>query len=403
MLMQSSQVQPRKSFRRYGAWIALAALLLAAFGIGAYLVWMSSSKRDSIYVTAKISRGSIVRSISATGTVNPQLTIIVGSYVSGVIQDLSSDYNTRVKKGQVCATIDPRPYRTAVDQASAELGTAKAQLVKDRAALSYADATYRRDLTLVKNGFITRDLADGAQSALDQAKAAVEVDKAAILQREASLKAANINLEYTRIASPVDGTVVSRNVTIGQTVAASFQTPTLFLIATDLTRMQVDANVSESDVGDLKVGSSAQFTVEAFPKRMFEGTVTQIRQAPQTVQNVVTYDVIVTVANNDLVLMPGMTATTRIIIEQREGALRIPDQALRFSPAGGAAKAVRGSGHFVWMLRDGRPYAVMVNVGLDDDSYTECTGGDLKDGDMVVIGEQRAGDAKSTAPVRFGI
>lgn len=403
MLMPSHSSRNPAATRRRVAWILLAGLLLAASAIGFYWLQVSSSQANPGYVTANISRGPIARSVSATGTVNPQLTIIVGSYVSGVIRDLSCDYNTRVTKGQVCATIDPRPYQTAVDQAAAELGTAKAQLVKDQAALVYADATYRRDLALLKSGFITRDLADGAQSALDQAKAAVELDRAAIRQRDASLKAANVNLEYTRIASPVDGTVVSRNVTIGQTVAASFQTPTLFLIATDLTRMQVDTNVSESDVGGLAVGDPAQFTVEAFPGRVFAGTVTQIRQAPQTVQNVVTYDVIVTVANNDLALMPGMTATTRIIIEQRQDALRIPDQALRFSPTGAAAAPAKGNGRVVWMLRDGRPYAVTVDVGLDDDTYTECKGGNLKEGDAVIVGEQRAADAKNATPVRFGI
>jgi HlyD family secretion protein len=340
--------------------------------------------------------------VSATGTVNPQLTIIVGSYVSGVIQNIGCDFNTRVKKGQVCATIDPRPYQTLVDQAAAELGTARAQLTRDQAAHAYADATYRRDAALLKRGFITQDAADGARSALDQANAALVLDRAAIRQKQAALDTANVNLEYTRIVSPVDGTVVARNVTIGQTVAASFQTPTLFLIATDLTQMQVDTNVSEGDVAGLKIGDPAQFTVEAFANRVFDGTVTQIRQAPQTVQNVVTYDVIVSAPNNDLALMPGMTATTRIITEQRTDVLRLPDQALRFSPMRAVSRP-EGAAHVVWILRNGQPRAVAVDVGLDDDTYTECRGGNLKAGDAVIVGEQRDEDVKNAPPVRFGI
>lgn len=390
------------SLKRRVAW-ALLVVLPAAIAAGVYWVRVSSAGRGPSYVTTRISHGEIARSVSATGTVNPQLTIIVGSYVSGVIRDLSCDFNTRVRKGQVCATIDPRPYQTVVDQAQAELGTAQAQLLKDRAALAYAEANYRRESALAASGYASRDLIDSTRNALDQAKAALVLDQAGIRQKQASLKAAAINLEYTRIVSPVDGTVVSRNVTIGQTVAASFQTPTLFLIATDLTRMQVDTSVNESDVGGLKVGDVANFTVEAFPKRVFIGAVTQVRQAPQTVQNVVTYDVIVTVANDDLALVPGMTATTRIVTERRENALRIPDQALRFSPAGEATAAGEGAKRTVWVLREGRVRPVLVSTGLDDDTYAECTSGEIRDGDEVVVGEQRAGETKASPQVRFGI
>ena len=212
----------------------------------------------------------------------------------------------------------------------------------------------------------------------DQALAQITFDEATIQQRQAMLDAAQVNLDYTNIMSPVDGTVVSRNVTMGQTVAASFQTPTLFLIATDLTKMQVDANVSESDIGGIKEGNKATFTVDAYSKRLFEGTVTQVRQSPQTVQNVVTYDVVVSVDNSDLALKPGLTAATRIIIDQRDDVLRVPNQTLRYIPAG---TAIRESDQArVWVLRGGKPVAVQVTTGLDDDNFTEIVKGELKRG-----------------------
>jgi HlyD family secretion protein len=205
--------------------------------------------------------------VTATGTVNPELTIIVGSYVSGVIQQLYCDYNTQVKAGQVCAKIDPRPYQTIVDQDKANLAVAKAQLEKDKANLTYTKLNYERNRYLAERRAVSQDTADVAKNTYDQAQAQIGLDEATIAQRQAELEAAEVNLGYTNIISPVDGTVVSRNVTMGQTVAASFQTPTLFLIASDLTRMEVDTNVSESDIGGIREGSKASFTVDAFPSR----------------------------------------------------------------------------------------------------------------------------------------
>ncbi|WP_442808928.1 efflux RND transporter periplasmic adaptor subunit [Trinickia soli] len=349
------------------------------------------------YVTQKVDRGDIVHSIIATGTVNPVLTIIVGTYVSGVIQQQYCDFNTRVSKGQLCAKIDPRPYQTLVDQARAELDNARAQLGKDRAALVYAKSAFERSTTLLQHGIMSQDAADNARSAYDQARAQVAVDAAAIEQRSAALRTAEVNLGYTNIVSPVDGTVVSRNVTIGQTVAASFQTPTLFLIAADLTQMQVDTNVSESDIGDLHENTEATFTVEAFPKRQFAGRVMQVRQAPQTVQNVVTYDVVISARNADLSLKPGMTATARIVIETRRRVLRVPDQALRFNPSGLPAQPQVAAGSArVWVERNDHLVAVTVTTGLDDDSYSEITSGDVREGDAVVIAETTA-SARATS------
>jgi HlyD family secretion protein len=345
--------------------------------------------------------------VTATGTVNPVLTVTVGSYVSGVIRDQYCDFNTRVRVGQLCAKIDPRPYQAVVNQDRANLANAKAQLLKDQANLTYDRISYDRDEGLVKRGIVSQDTVDSAKSALDQALAQIKVDKAVIEQDTAALESALVNLGYTSIISPVNGTVVSRNVTIGQTVAASFQTPTLFLIATDLTQMEVDTNVSESDVGGLHEGDKATFVVEAYPNRTFGGKVLQFRQAPQTVQNVVTYDVVIGVANDAHLLEPGMTATARIVIEQRSDVLRVPDQAPRFTPTGlRPASSAPVPGHAeVWLLRDGHPSRVTIKPGLDDDSYVEVIEGDLHAGDQVIVSEQRTRGAAPGAsqPRLFGL
>lgn len=375
-------------------WVIGGLLSLAALAAVAVVWWLSSTGGTVQYTTAPVTRGAITRAVTATGTVNPVLTIIVGTYVSGVIQELSCDYNTQVKRGQVCAKIDPRPYQTVVDQNKANLNAAKAELDKDKASLAYAELFYERMAGLSKTNAVSKDSLDNARNLLDQARAQVGVDEAVIAQRAAQLATAQVNLDYTNIVSPVDGTVVSRNVTMGQTVAASFQTPTLFLIATDLTKMQVDTNVSESDIGEVKEGNKALFTVDAYPKRTFEGTVTQVRQSPQTVQNVVTYDVVVSVDNPDLALKPGMTAANRVISDQRTGVLRVPSQALRFTPAGTAGKSEQPR---IWALRDGKPLAVPVTVGLDDDSFVEIVKADLKPDDRIIVSEQRDA-AKSSVP-----
>lgn len=363
---------------------------------------------DIRYITAPVTRGSVVRTVTASGTVNPVVTVQVGTYVSGVIQRIACDYNTEVTKGQLCAKIDPRPYETVVDQDRANLATAKAQLEKDQTNLHYAEITYQRNLDLGRRGIVSQDTVDASKSTADQAKAQVDLDRTTIEQRQAELSAAQINLEYTNIVSPVDGTVVSRNVTTGQTVAASFQTPTLFLIATDLTKMQVGANVSESDIGGIAVGRPAFFTVEAFPNDTFRGTVTQVRQVPQTVQNVVTYDAVISVPNAELLLKPGMTATVRIVAGERDNVTRVPDQALRYTPGGivGTAGTTtespvgtvgrRGSQVHVWVLRNGQGVRVPLTIGLDDDSCAEIVQGDLRPGDQVIVSEKDRVETAST-------
>ncbi len=378
----------------------------ATFVVAAAGWWMFGRGEMVSYVTEPVTRGTVARAVTATGSVNPVLTITVGTYVSGVIQEIACDFNTKVTKGQLCARIDPRPYQMVVEQDRASVAMAKAQLLKDEANLAYAEIAEKRFANLIAQHAASQDSYDVAKNALNQARAQVALDKASVGQRMAELDAAVVNLGYTDIVSPVDGIVVSRNVTMGQTVAASFQTPTLFLIATDLSKMQVDTNVSESDVGPIRLGNKAYFTVDAFPNRVFEGKVAQVRQAPQTVQNVVTYDVVLTAPNPQLLLKPGMTATVRIITDERNGVLRLPDSALRYVPGGlasGGGQPGQSSSQ-VWLLRDGRPQRVPVAAGLDDDTHTELVKGDLREGDQVIVSERggAAGKADAARPaIRF--
>src|SRR5580700_1204896 len=272
-------------FSKNSAWM-LAIVVVAIIGGWYFLTGSSTAPK---IVTAKVTEGPIVRSVTATGTVNPVITVQVGTYVSGPITAIFADYNAPVKKGQSIAKIDPRPYQVTVEIAHATLANSKAQLGKDQADLDYKKVTYERNLALYKADAVSKDVVDSAYSAWQMDVAQVRLDRANIQQQTANVAAAEVNLNYTNIVSPVDGTVVSRNVDVGQTVAASYQTPTLFLVAKDLTKMQVDTNVSESDVGGLRPGQSVNFTVDAYTERVFKGTVSQVRQAPITVQNVVTY------------------------------------------------------------------------------------------------------------------
>jgi len=406
--------QRRSRARRWWRWAALGGL--AAVVAGAAYHWTTRGPVAPQFVTAPVTRGTVAVALTATGTVNPVTVVEVGTYVSGPIVRWYCDYNTTVKVGQLCAQIDPRPFQMVADQATANLAVAKAQLLKDRASLAYAKTTYERDVGLLARGIVSQATLDSEKSAYEQAAAQIAYDQSSIQEREAELRAAQVNLGYSRIISPVNGIVVSRNIEVGQTVAASFQTPILFLIATDLTKMQVDTNVSESDIGGVKVGDRATFTVQAFPSRQFEGAVRQVRQAPVTVQNVVTYDVVVAVSNTDNALKPGMTATTRIIKAEHDDVLMVPEQALRFLPEGArasrgvrggrAAKAAGGADHpgRVWMLRDGKPAAVPVRVGLDDGTSAEVVSGEVREGDRVIVAEPSAessGGARQQAPRFF--
>ncbi len=300
----------------------------------ASLLWWWLHRGTVHYVTVKVTSGDIRRSVAMTGSLNPVVTAQVGSYVSGNIKSWSCDYNTTVTIGQRCALIDPLPFQVVVDQDQADVTVSKAQLVKDRAALVVAKVTYERDSKLLDQGIVSQAQIDADKSTFDQAKAQIDLDTATIADKKAVLKAAEVNLAYTNIVSPVNGMVITRYIDIGQTVVSSLQSSTLFLIGRDMTKMQVDTNVSEADVGDVRAGQKAYFTVQAFPNRTFWGIVRQVRVGPITVQNVVTYDVVVDVDNPDLALFPGMTADAHIITAEHRNVLRVPLPATRFVPEG---------------------------------------------------------------------
>ena len=449
---------------------------LALYGGGAVLVaagawyWFAHHSSKVQFQTAKVERGTVRSSISATGNLNPVVTVQVGSLVSGNIQALYADFNTKVKKGQLVALIDPQAYQARVDQARASVENARASVLNAQAMLQKVGAdiasaeanvaNLRANLTrtqsavqdakvklqrrqdLGKQGILSREDLDTAQATYDQAIAQqqaaeaqvnaglrqVEAAKAQrdvadaqlrsaqaqVKQTTASLAQAEVDLEHTKILAPVDGTVIARKMDVGQTVAASFQAPTIFEIAQDLTKMQVDTNVDEADIGKVKVGQNAAFTVDAHPGQTFRGAVTQIRQAPINVQNVITYDVVVAVNNEDLKLLPGMTANVKVLVDREDNALRIPNAALRYKPSESlltsadsvhaASPAAQGSRRqqqpqpVVWVLgADGKPRSVQIKTGISDGNMTVIESGDLKEGDQIIVGEIGTGGRSSSS------
>ena len=376
----------------------VAAAVLTAVA-GGYVYWARGANgSDEGYLTEPVARGPVTTVVTATGTLNPVTTVQVGTYVSGPIIALDVDYNSRVHKGQRVAKIDPASFLVQVQSADANLANARAKVLKSQADLAMKKLTFTRNGQLREKDLIAQSDVDTAKSDYDQAVAQLALDAASVKQAQAALDSARINLNYTDILSPVDGVVVSRSVDVGQTVAASFQTPTLFLIAQDLTKMQVDASVSESDIGSVTTGQSAEFSVDAFPGRVFHGVVVQVRNAPVTVQNVVTYDVVIAVDNSDLALKPGMTATVTITTAHRDDVLRVAVRALSFSPSehgGHAPTHTPGAGHrshsAVWRLDpDGSLQRVEVQTGLRDEQYAEVTSDVLAVGDEVAVGLRHA-------------
>jgi HlyD family secretion protein len=394
--------------------IAIILVLLIGAG-GAYLF---KNKENGVkFRTEKAVRGDIRASVTATGTMSAVVTVLVGTQVSGTIKQLFVDFNSIVKKGQLLALIDPALQQARVEQARASLQSAGANVEKSEAALLDAKRTLERNRTLFAKNYIARSDLDTAETNHQSALAQVNVTRAQVGQARAALQVEETSLRYTRILSPVDGIVISRSVDIGQTVAASFQTPTLFNIAQDLTRMQIDATVDEADIGKILVGQPVQFSVDAYPDIPFDGQVSEIRNAPTTVQNVVTYAVIIKVENPEHKLKPGMTANVSIVTDTRTGVLKIPNAALRFrwtaEKAGGRAKtgesaknpeatangdARRMQG--IWILDRDKPRRVQVTAGISDGNFTEIRSGDLKEGDAVII--EALGGAKKSGSSGFG-
>jgi H+-transporting ATPase len=373
---------------------AVALVVLAFGGGGGWLYWSTHRTAAVHYATQKIELGSIVRTVTASGVIVPTATAAVGARVSGVIQALNCDANTKVKAGQICAKIDPGSYQTVVDNGNADLTAAEDRLEKDKTDLAHTKAAFERASWRSKRRAISRKALDNSRRAYEQAQMQTKLDESTVAELKAALHTGEINLGYTDIVSPIDGTVVSRNAAIGETVTAGSETAPLFLVAADLTVIRVDANASKNDIDEIKLGDKATFTVESLPTRPFAGEVTQIGPSPQTIQSLATYDVVITASNPQLLLKPGMTTTIKIVVDRRDDVLRAPDQALRYSPAGRAARTgssgaktpLDGSPQ-VWTLREGRPTAVPVQLGLQDGAFTEIVKGDLKPGDDLIISE----------------
>jgi HlyD family secretion protein len=333
-----------KSFFSRRWWIFPIAVIVL-FGI-----WRWQARNDGngeSFRTAAVDRGDIRVAVSATGSLSALSTVEVGTQVSGLVESVAVDFNDSVRKGQVIARIDPANVRARVTQAAAALASAQASLAQAQANLKQSEADFARKRDLVQRQLVARSEFELASAALDQARAQLASAQASIRQQQAQLDSARLDLGHTDILSPVDGVILARSVEPGQTVAASFQTPVLFKIAEDLRKMQIVLAVDEADIGQVKVGQKASFTVDAFPDRRFEGMVQQVRLAASNTANVITYPVVVSVDNGDLSLLPGMTVNAEIEVSRREGVLRIANAALRFKPAddgGGAAAAMRGSG-----------------------------------------------------------
>lgn len=366
--------------------IGLAAVLLIAGGGLWY--WWNSGPPPVLYKTALVDRGPITAIVTATGTVNPVISVQVGSQVSGKIAKLFADFNSVVTQGQVLAQIDQQPFKARVSQARAAVKTAMGNLAKAKNMAAQRKRERDRMAALRKQAFVSQADLDIAETNFRDAAAHIDVTQAQLDQAQATLASAELDLGYTTIISPVNGIVVSRNIDVGQTVVASFQTPTLFVIAQDLTQMQVNANVSESDIGGVAEGKSATFRVDAYPRQFFEGVVTQVRNAPISIQNVVTYDVIITVDNRELKLKPGMTANVTIVTAKKEDPLRVPNGALRFRMPN---VAVDRKVTQVWILDQAKQSRqAMVTTGIADSLFTEVTEGPLKEGDAVITGIETA-------------
>jgi HlyD family secretion protein len=399
-------------------WLVRAAVLLVvAAGVAGVLRYRAAHQQPDIrFETVKVDRGRIVAKVTATGTVSALVTVQVGSQVSGRLQEIKVDYNSPVKRGQVIAKIDPQLFQASLEQARANFLAAQSNVAKAKVQALDADRQYERSKALAERQLLAPADLQTAEANAGVAHAGVDAANGALAQAKASLHQAKVNLAYTTIISPIDGIVVSRNVDVGQTVAASFQAPVLFVLAEDLRKMQVDTSVAEADVGRLKAGMAASFSVDAYPGKRFSGTIRQIRNAPQTVQNIVTYDAVIDVANPDLELKPGMTANVSFVYEEKDDVLRVPSSALRFRPAAdlmvragasatpaSSAQRPRGGGRrelsnqrTVWALRNGQPAPVTITTGVSDGTVAELAQGALAEGDALITDVSGAGVGSST-------
>ncbi|MEI6206478.1 MAG: efflux RND transporter periplasmic adaptor subunit [Desulfuromonadales bacterium] len=396
--------------------IILLILCLAGF-------FFYKRKPEISFKTARIERGTIISNVAATGNLSAVVTVQVGTQVSGTIQKLFVDYNSRVKKGQAIAEIDPALFNATLEQFQGNYLSAEGNLHKARTILIDAERTLSRNKKMLADGIISQGDFDVTDTAYQSAKAAVKSAEGSLTQARGSLMQARTNLNYSTIRSPVDGVVISRSIDVGQTVAASFQTPTLFTIAKDLTKMQIEVSVDEADISRIVLDQKAIFTVDSYPEQSFKGRVVQIRSAPVINQNVVTYIVVVNVDNSDLKLKPGMTANVSVEVARKDDVLKLPPSALRFKPKskekdnepkenkrpagetpaaagreGGGKPGSRkgGGGQQVYILKEGKPVAVQVKTGIANNSAIELIESSIKEGDEVIV-EQIGGDSKKKA------
>ena len=349
----------------------------------AFFIVLTVNSKQVKYQTKDIERCTITQYVEASGTINPVNTVSVGSTVSGLIEAIYVDYNSEVKKGQLLAQIDPRNFEAQVQQNLAQINNATANLVKLQAIADFDEKQYQRYKNLYEKNFVAKSELDSKYSTYKSDLAQISAARAQINQYQATLKTAQTNLGYTKIVAPVDGTVISRKVDLGQPVAASFQAPELFTIAQDLTKMQIEVSVSEADIGNVKEGQEVTYTLDGYPDSVFEGKVTQVRLSPTTVSNVVTYTVIVDVDNEDLKLKPGMSANVSIITNKSENVLCAPNLALKFTPDVNGPK-YKNQG--LWILQNGKPKRIDIETGASGDSVIEIKSQGINEGDKVIVG-----------------
>lgn len=370
--------------------------LLAIFGIGYKM--LNRSADGTVYKTQKIANGDIMESITASGTINPLSTVSVGSQASGRIAEIYVDYNSVVKKGQLLALIDQENAKATVQQREAALEIAKAQVAVEENNIKYYKKALNRISKLNASKYSTEKDLEAAERDYDNAVAQLALEQAQVKQAQASLDSAQTELSYTEIKAPVDGIVISKSVEVGQTVAASFETPEIFSVAEDLTKMQIEASVVEADIAKVKEGQKVRFTVDSYADDYFYGMVTQVRNEATTTSNVVTYTVVIGIDNSDMKLKPGMTANVEIITAEEKGVMLVPNQALRFY-IDDSDNAKRYKDRGVWIIKNGHPERVTVKIGVSDDDNTQILESTLKIGDEVIVSKELS--AADTQKMKF--
>lgn len=370
--------------------------LLAIFGISYKM--LNRNAGGTVYKTQKIENGDIMESITASGTINPLSTVSVGSQASGRIAEIYVDYNSVVKKGQLLALIDQENAKATVQQREAALEIAKAQVNVEENNIKYYKKALNRISKLNASKYSTEKDLEAAERDYDNAVAQLILEQAQVKQAQASLNSAQTELSYTEIKAPVDGIVISKAVEVGQTVAASFETPELFSVAEDLTKMQIEASVVEADIAKVKEGQKVRFTVDSYADDYFYGTVTQVRNEATTTSNVVTYTVVIGIDNTNMKLKPGMTANVEIITAEEKGVMLVPNQALRFY-IDDSDNAKRYKDRGVWIIKNGHPERVTVKIGVSDDDNTQILESTLKIGDEVIVSKELS--AADTRKMKF--